>query len=517
MNDYRNAAQVIFIFFASLYCLFSIGHFGGDGYADYLTAESIVLDRNLALYDRPDDTDQINYLKGLGVKGRDGKTYSARPGLGMPIILSFFYLLGHIFSGIFKGIPHDFITMFCVSFANPVILALSCLFVFIISNLLKFSLPTATVLSLIYGLSTMAPVYTRTGFADPAQVLFMLIALYFLLKYRDAGQAKYMALSALSIAYSVFIKPVGLIFLPAFFVYALSISAQKQAGMPRKRIRDLAVFIIFTTLPLVLIGAYNYYIYGNFLKFGAREASYIGKRAIESAHFLKGLYYYLFSTGKGFFLFNLPVVLSLFALQRIPKERKRETVLFILIFALNLLFYVKSFRRGSLFSWGPRYLLPSLPVLIFLVGDFYENYKNFIARSVLFILSLAGFLIMLPCMFVNQSKFYFFVVKELGLEEYMINFIPDLSPILGVWKMLVSNLATNLRHISMPFVYNPDYRLVAPIEAAMNKYNSFDFWFLKIIYYAPNYQGFVFLASAAMLFIVLISFLLISKNIKKAP
>ena len=46
----------IFVFFASVYSLFSIGHYGGDGYEDYLTAESIVLDGNLALYDRPDDT-----------------------------------------------------------------------------------------------------------------------------------------------------------------------------------------------------------------------------------------------------------------------------------------------------------------------------------------------------------------------------------------------------------------------------------------------------------------------------
>mgnify|MGYP001575716954 CR=1 FL=1 len=95
MNSYKAGAWAIAAFFILLYSLFSIGHFGGDGYGDYLTAESIVLDGNLSLYDRPGDVDQINYLDGLGTEGRDGKIYSSRSGLGLPLILSFFFFSLH--------------------------------------------------------------------------------------------------------------------------------------------------------------------------------------------------------------------------------------------------------------------------------------------------------------------------------------------------------------------------------------------------------------------------------------
>ena len=514
MKNNRFCALAVLLFFASVYSLFCIGHYGGDGYGDYLTAESIVLDGNLSLYDRPGDVDELNYIQDLGTKGRDGKIYSSRSSLGTPIILSLFYFLGHIVAGCLKNLPHDFITMFFVSFANPIILALSCLSVFIIAGELGFSQAACVTLSMIYGLATMIPVYARTGFADPTLVLFLLISIYLSLKYKSSGKLKFLVMGALTSAYMVFTRPSAFIFLPCLAFYILWLISKRNKGLGEK-IKESCYFIIPVSACLLLIGFYNWYIYGNMFKFGGQEAISTGKRLLESPHILKGLYYYLFSTGKGFFIFNLPLVLSLIGIFQVPRKRRKEAVLLITICLVNLLFFVKSFRRGSLFSWGPRYLLPSIAVLIFFIGDFYERYKGVICKISLGILSLAGFFILLPCMFINQSKFYFFVKAQLRLDEYLVNFIPDLSPIYGAWRMFISRILLKLTNTSLPFVYNPDYRLFPSVTASMEKYNYFDFWFLKIIHFAPHYKNLVLMIMGILVLLALVSLFIIIKNISE--
>lgn len=519
MNNSRIYVLAIFIFFMSLYSLFSIGHYGGDGYEDFLTAKSIALNHSLAFKGSSDsggynDIDELNYKKDAGIKGRDGRTYSSRGGLVIPTILSFFYFIGHIVSGFFKNIPHDFITMFFVSFANPIISAINCLLIFLISSNLSFSRRASIFLTLIFGLATMAPVYARTGFEEPAMTLFLLLAIYFILRYKNSMKRKYLAMGGAAMGLAIFTKSTAIIFLPALIFYAgwLILSDRQVSG---SFLKDAAIFFIPLLAVLTVIIGCNYLIYGKLLKFGGREALGVAGRVMEAPHVLKGLYYYLLSTGKGFFLFNLPIVLSLAGLTSAFSKRKKETVFFILIFVCNLLFFSMSFRRGSLFAWGPRYLYPSVAALVFLVGDFYENNKGLKAKLSMAIFSVIGFLIMAPCMFINQSKFYFFVKEKLNLPEYMINFIPDLSPILGAWKMFTSRLIFIAKSMDMPFIYNPDYRLVSPISASMAGYNNFDFWFTKILSYKPEYAaavyGIIFALSAA----VLISLVLIIREARK--
>ncbi|MDP3791510.1 MAG: glycosyltransferase family 39 protein [Candidatus Omnitrophota bacterium] len=491
MNNQRMCAIAIAVFFMSLYCLFSIGHYGGDGYEDYLTAKSIVLNHSLAFNDSPTDIDGFGYMKKSGIEGSGGNTYSSRGGLAVPVILSVFFYTGHITAHFFKNIPHDFITMFFVSFSNPLVSAINCLLIFIISTNLFFSRRISIILAFIYGLATMAPAYSRTGFEEPVMILFMLFAFYFILKYKNSAEIKYLLLAGTAIGLSVFTKSTAIIFLPAFTIYACCLifsGARAKAEI----LKDASVLLTVLAVFLVLITAYNYVIYGKLLKFGSREALAVTGRVAEAPHVLKGLYYYLISTGKGFFIFNLPIILSFIGLAGISGKRKKEAVLFLLIFISSLIFFAMSFRRGSLFAWGPRYLLPSVAFLIFLIGDFLENNKNLTAKSAAWVLSIAGFFIMLPCMLINQSKFYFFVKEKLGIPEYMVNFIPDLSPILGGWKMVITRIIFITKGLDIPFVYNPDYRLISPVRGSMSGYNNFDFWFLKVLGIRSEYNMQVF-------------------------
>jgi len=506
----------LFLFFTSLYSFFSIGHYGGDGYEEYLTAESIVLDRNFQFHDRPHDPDQLNYKSGVGIEGRNGGTYSARSCLGVAFPLSFFYALGHIVASFLKNIPHDFITILFASFYNPFISAFTVLFVFAISGHLGFKPVTSLMLSLIYGLSTMAPVYTRTGFAEPTLVLFLLISVYWIIRYSKNLEERCLVYSALALAYCVLIKAIGFIFFPCLLVYIFwCIYAKKQNLFDR--LKPVAIFAIVFIFGNAIVLAYNYFVYGSILSFGKANPIDISARAAQSTHFIKGAYYYLISPGKGVILFNLPIILSFIGLVKVPKERRKEVVLLLLIFIVNLLFFVKCFSRGSLFSWGPRYLLPSIPFLVLLIGYYYEGYKGFMGRFYVWLLSAVGFFVMLPCMFINQSKFYLFVVEELNLDEYLISFIPDLSPIMGAWWMLVTRIIQNLTGKGIPFNFAPDYWLVKPVSAFMGEYNYIDLWFVKVMEASPSFAPAVYavLTCLALLSVVSIYKVYVLVDIKE--
>ena len=501
-TDIRKGLAIL-LFFLAVYSLVSIGHYGGDGYQDYITAESIVLDGNLTLYDRPEDKDDLKYLSDLGVEGRDGKIYSSRSILGMPFLLAPFYFVGDMLAKFLGSVPHDYVTMLFVSFANPVFLAFSCLLIFGISRQFGYTDRTSSIVSIVFGLCTMTPVYGRTGFSGAAVVLFLLLSIYSIFKYEASLKIRYVVLAAIALSAMFYCKAASLIFFVCFLIYLIwllkdsSLSAIKKAG-------HFILFAGILTSAVCLAMIVNYHIYGNALSFGQSNALELGKRIAGAPHVLKGFYYYLVSTGKGFLLFNIPVIFALIASRRACLKDKKKAVLFFLIFLVNLFFYVKSFRRGSLFSWGPRYLLPSVGPLLIMCGSYIEDFKGVLQRIVFIIGSVVAFFIMLPCMFINQSKFYFFVVEKLGLNEYMINFIPDLSPIKGAWIMLFSRLQELCGFNPMPFVYDPDYRLVEPVSAFMDKYNYLDLWVLKTIEKAPDYTLLVY--GAAGLLIILDGF-----------
>ena len=495
----------LFLFFASIYSFFSIGHYGGDGYEEYLTAESIVLDGNTRLYDRPHDPDQLkDFRSEVGIKGRGGDIYSARSCLGVAFPLSVLYAFGHVVAMFFRNVPHDFVTMLVASFYNPFITAFTVLLIFIISIHLGFKQVTSLILSMIYGLSTMAPVYTRTGFAEPTLALTLLISVYWVIRYSKDLEKRFLIYSALFLSYCVLTKAVAFLFFPCLLVYIFwCIYAKKQNLFDR--FVPIAIFAIVFMFSNIFVFAYNYFIYESILSFGRDNPITISTRVAQSTHFLKGAYYYLVSPGKSVILFNLPIVLAFIGLVKVPKERRKETVLFLLIFIINILFFIKLFRRGSLYSWGPRYLLLSLPFLVLLIGNYHEGYRNLTGRLFLWLLSVAGFLIMLPCMFINQSRFYLFIVEKLRLDEYLINFIPDLSPIKGAWWMFVSRIMQNLTGKDIQFVFAPDYWLVKPTSACMGKYNYFDLWFLEVMKQSPQFAPAVFAVLACLVLLSAVS------------
>lgn len=503
---------LIFIFFISVFILFSNGRYGGDGFENYLTAESMVLDGDRVIYDRPFGVKEMEYAI-RSERDSSGKIYSPH-GIGMPILLIPFYALGHIISKIFPQIPHDYVTQVFVSLVNPIITALIALILFVFLQRLGFSLRTSFITTLCYGFCTMSLIYTRSGFSEPAVTLFVLLAILFLYRYEESSLARYILLTGFFMGYALLIKKSSFLYLPLVFFYLIYKGILLKSFRSFAKLAFLILFPLLGCIVLFLIFrptmvAERIAATGLSLKMILRYGGSYGHQSI------KALYYYLLSPGKGYFFYNIPLLLAILGIRDLW-HRKREISLYLAFFiAINIIYYTYHFTRGSLFSWGPRYLYPTVPIMCIFLAGFIENARSLLKKFILAILSLMGFLVQLPCLFISFTKYLFFVKNELGLQEYLMNFMPELSPILGSWYLFISALQRTFFKVSLTFEYNPDYMFVEPITKSLAKYDIWDIWWVHVMKISAQLLPIVAIMVFCLGTVVIVSFLKLKNSVFK--
>ncbi len=474
----------LFVLFFSVFLLISNGRFGGDGLENYFAAESIVLDGDFLIYDRPFDVHEMRH----GEKG-DGVSAKGRPpayGLGMAFILVPFYCFGHFLSLSVSSVPHDYITQFAVSLANPTILALLSLVLFNLLRKLEYSAKVSYAATIIYSICTMNIIYARSGFSEPTIALLVLLAVLSFFNYSKEGKAAHLFLGAFCLGYALFIKKNSIILMPAFtlyFLHLLSSDRTKPAGI---KMRYFLFFITPFILSFAALLIQNKAVYGGFLKTEFGTIAGMLSKVRTDGYPVKGLYYYLISSGKGYFIYNIAIALGLFSIKDFFRRHKHFFYLIVLLLLSNLLFYSFIFVRGSLFSWGPRYLFPTLPLFSLFFAEFISKKTTVVRRISVLFFALVGFFVQLPNFIVNFSKYLFFVKKEFKLPEYLINFMPDLSPIKGTWALFASSIKRYLSGVSSDFSFNPDCKLIAPIKASLKGYDVLDIWWLNVIKVEPS-------------------------------
>ncbi len=493
-----------FLFFLAIFAFFSSGHYGGDGLENYLVAKSIVSDGDLSIHDTEFGVKEMKYQK-RGKIGRGGKIYSGQ-GLGMPILLVPFYFLGTVMSFFVKGVHPEYVTQLFVSFVNPIMCAgLSVVFILLLSEL-KYSMRISFISSLIFSFCTMSFAYSRCGFSEPAVTFCFLFAAYFILRYLNTGSLCYIFYSGLFSGYSMFIKKNYLIYIICF-VLTFIVYGYKEKDI-RKTVINLSIFAFPLVIYLLIIFGFNYVRYeGIFNTEYGSVSNMIAKASTEYKYF-KGSFYFLFSSGKGFLFFNIPIILFLFSIKDFCSKNKVFSFLVLSIILLNFSFHIFHFDRGSLFSWGPRYLFLSIPFLaVFLAHAIYES-RHLSGKIAIWVLAIMGFLVQLPSLFVNNSRWLFFLKEKLNIDEYMINYIPDISPIKGTWYMFLSFLYKLTSGKSLVFDFDPDHRLITPTKASLSGYDLLDIWWFHILKVHSSMMPFVLIL---LVFIIGMTFFTLSK------
>lgn len=394
-RDARRLAWTLGFAFALIYLAFlPPGVYSIDGNSMLAVAESLVTRHSIAV------------PSGLGAVGPDGQIYStwypllsflAVPlvALAVPISQSFHVPL-HYVAGVFAGVLPALFTAMTVGLTA------------LIAVQLGSTLEGARRAALVLGLGTVAMVYARTFYADPLLALLVTGGVYltFTRAPRNILLAAFLALLA------VLAKPTGILLGPLLCLYLF---------VKRVAIKVSILPLVASGVGLLCYSAYNVVRFGNPLNFGPANP-------FSMALIPEGLAGQLFSPGAGIIWYCPPTILGALGFSKAAKAKLKEGFLIASVFGAFLLLHsAVPYWEGG-WSWGPRYLLPVLPLVMALTGLLEGK-----AAKALLVLGFGGFLVNAP-MLVSYYERYYAEEAEQGIVPHTMLWSPAHSPLLHAWS-----------------------------------------------------------------------------------
>jgi hypothetical protein len=430
MKRRENAAQALAVglFLLAVYLLtYSDQFHSSDGQAMFAVTESLV---------RRGDYD-INQLLWMGQQqgtyGLDGELY-CRKGIAASLLSLPLAWLGLVVP--FWGVVQTTLLF------NAVVTALTGLFLYLYVNRLGYPTSTSLVLSLVFGLGTLAWPYAKYDFSDPLASLSLLAAAYFLLRYRDNGQTSDTFWAGTSLGLAVATRFANTITLPLFGLLLLAYIVTRDKG--QGIMRDKSLFTIHYPLPPIfafafplalialLLGGYNYARYGNVL-----ETGYLPQEKF-STPWLEGISGLLVSPGRGLFLYTPVLLVSLLAIPAFVKRHRLEAALALLVSASYVLVYGRWFFWHAGYAWGPRFLVPIVPFAVILMAPLVDKLsgKRWLAFAALCLVSVVIQILGLSVDFTLFQEGLLFRFRDLRMFDPRTYFELQFSPLLGQWALL---------------------------------------------------------------------------------
>lgn len=239
----------------------------------------------------------------------------------------------------------------------------------------------AVVAALCYTFGTIAMVYARTYFAEPLMA-FLFIFAFFLATQQTR---RTIATAAIIAALAVLAKPTGIVVGPILAVYLIA----RKVRFPLALLPAAGTVMGFATYAF-----YNQIRFANALKFGQPWAFGI-------SHVPAGVAGLLFSPGFGLLWYSPAAMLALYSCYSLARKHLMEALAIVTLFLSQLLVHsIWEFWHGGS-SWGPRFLLPVLP-LVFASAALLEDKL----RKSLLVLSLIGFVIGAPTLFAFYERYF---------------------------------------------------------------------------------------------------------------
>jgi hypothetical protein len=360
--------------------------------------------------------------------GRGGQTYS-KYGLGQSLAAIPLYLAGKALAPLFPGPDFQRGAKLLMAFFNPLITAATCALFLSWCLVLGYSRRTSLLLTATYGLSTMAWVYTKNYYAQPATTFCLLAAAYGQSRFRQSAERSSLGLTGACLGLAILFRPDTLIALPAFSLALLV--KRSEENRPRHWLRETILFLTPLALALAANAWYNDLRFGSLFGSGYAEASW-------NNPLLYGLYGLLFSPGKGVFLYNPVILLSPVGLPLLGRRHRAEALLIAFLTLTYLLFYAPyNFWSGG-WNWGPRFLLPLLPFLTLATAPLLEGSPVRGGRAVFALLAALGLIVQLPAILVDHSR-YLMMLAEQYPEDFYGRSIhqPELSPVVRQWPVVL--------------------------------------------------------------------------------
>ncbi|MEW6203624.1 MAG: hypothetical protein AB1546_16740, partial [bacterium] len=354
--------------------------------------------------------------------------------------------------------------VFFVSVFNQLTTAAACAVFFLVAAALGFTLRTALVLTVFFGAGTLALPYSRTFFGEPSASLMLLASILFIIRFRQVGSNLMLLAAGCFLALAVVSHYTSVLLFVPFAMYVWFISPHKKSDGAGQKILRLATLALPCAIVFVLILFYNYARFGSPLQTGYEERF--------NTPLFVGLHGLLFSPGKSIFIY-CPLVLAFFpATAAFRKSHSAESKLFTACAVIYLLIHAKWNLWGGDLSWGPRYLVPVVPMLILPLGallDAKSRTPRFIICNLQFALHtphywliflfLLSFSVQIIGISIDFKQYYdaTYMTERPSLEKNdLTNFHPQYAPVAGHVRLMSFLLCrtVNGEKCSAPF-FNP--------------------------------------------------------------
>ncbi|MGQ9584084.1 MAG: ArnT family glycosyltransferase [Anaerolineae bacterium] len=363
------------------------------------------------------------------VSPKDGRVYS-RYGPGQSLLTLPLYLLGRAAaSGPWAG-GQAHLTRLAVALWNPLVGAACVLTLVGFLVRLGFRRGTAFLASGAYGLASMAWPHAKEFFSEPTVALCLLLGVWQVHEWRGSRRLNHLWLAGATSALGILFRPTtAFLHVPWLTAYLLW-PGEGATWRPRQILRALAVWGLPIAIGASLVAAYNTYCWGSPLASGYPDAEW-------NVPFLLGMWGQLFSPGKSVFLYTPWLVAAFVGWALEWKRSKALAVLVTALWVAYLAFHASYQYWTGGWNWGPRLLLPVLPLAAVGLASLWESRQVRGARILVVVLFLAGFLIQLPAVLVSHSRYLVLLSERVGEGFYVRSlYEPALSPVVNQWPMV---------------------------------------------------------------------------------
>lgn len=312
--------------------------------------------------------------------------------------------------------------------ANGLFTALTAVALFFLCRELGAARRSAALLTVAYGLGSWAWPHAQTGFSEPGTALVLTCTMLALTKWWRR-QTSFAAFLTGVLAGCTVLTRVS----TALFVPMVLVAGVVGAGHWRTKWLQVAWFGLGGLAPGILFAANAWLRFGSPFDLGYPPLAY-------STPLYEGLFGLLASPGKGIILYAPIVAVSIFAARQALLAHRRYTITFGCIVIAHLAVYGRFDIWSGENAYGPRYLVPILPLAVALLAPVIDSGRQWTrAATVAAVIGFLGPGLLGSTMYFNAvyHRSYFEVLSNADLAEatptqqYLLwNFQPRSSPLM---------------------------------------------------------------------------------------
>ena len=431
------AASAVFALLFSVYLLTFSGIYHSSDEMSMLVATDSLARRGVW------DIDLIRWMgEQQGSFGPDGHLYS-RKGIGTTLAALPLYWLATRSTQV-GNVQAAMLT-------NGLATALTGALIYLTLRRLAYRDSVALGTSLAYGLATMAWPYARYLFSETLAALGLMLCAYALVRYGTPWPRPFrgeqgfkrrdwasLLLAGVGLGVAILARLNNAIVAPFLGLLLLAYLYRRYRGDMRSWMGPVVLFLLPLLGALAISAWYNWLRFGNPLTTG-----YLPEERFATP-FFEGLYGLTFGPGKGLFWYNPILFAALAAWPAFFRRHRAEALVVAAVVLSTVAFYAPWYLWWAGHSWGPRFLVTTLPFAALpLAAALEAAARRRVLRSTasavaagLGIVGVVSIAVQILGVAVDFNVYLEEIYARLGLYHPSTLFDPLYSPLLRQWAYL---------------------------------------------------------------------------------